>query len=45
MTEREVGVALKETVGSNLIGVFPMLDVCPRVTEEDENERMAMPNL
>jgi hypothetical protein len=40
-----VGVDLKETDGWNLIGVFPMLDVCPRVTDEEENGRTATANL
>jgi hypothetical protein len=40
-----VGVDLKETDGWNLIGVFPMLDVCPRVTGEEENGRTAALNL
>ncbi len=45
VTEREVGVVLKETDGWKLIGAFPMLDVCARVTGEEENERTATPSL
>jgi len=45
VTEREVGVVLKETDGWKLIGAFPMLDVCARVTGEEENERTVTPSL
>ena len=45
VTVREVGVGLKETDGWKLIGVFPMLDVCPRVTDEEENGRTTTLNL
>jgi len=41
VTERRVGVESKETEGWNLMGVFPMLDVCARVSVEEEKERKA----
>jgi len=45
VTERRIGVESKETEGWNLMGAFPMLDVCTRVSGEEEKERKAMPSL
>ena len=44
-TWREVpfGEGVSETVGGNLMGCFPMFDVCARATFEVENERRALP--
>jgi len=45
VTERRVGVESKERDGWNLMGVFPMLDVCARVIGEEEKERKATVSL
>jgi len=39
VTEREAGVFVKEMDGWNMIGDFPMLDVCLCVIAEEEKER------